>query len=55
MPTGERDFYHMNEDKVKQYFEGLFEVLEMWQEKDTRSQAYRGKEGLWLNFIVRKV
>ena len=55
METNERDFYNMNEDMVKPYLNGLFEVLEIWQEKDNRSQISPSKEGMWLNFIVRKI
>lgn len=54
MPTPERDFWHMNEEKVKPYLEGIFEILELWTEKDTRSKVSPSQEGMWLNFIVRK-
>jgi SAM-dependent methyltransferase len=55
METPERDFYNMNENKVMQYFEGLFNVIELWQKKDIRSKVAPSPEGMWLNFIVRKI
>lgn len=55
MPTPERDFYNMNEENIAPYFNGLFDVIEIWQEQDTRSQVNPSKEGKWLCFIVRKL
>lgn len=55
MKTPERDFYNMNENKVLHYFAGLFNVVELWQQKDNRRQAAPSPEGMWLNFIVRKI
>lgn len=48
----DRDFYNMNEDTIKPYFNGLFEVVKIWTEKSKRFSP--SKESLWLNFIVRK-
>ncbi|XVN43773.1 MAG: methyltransferase domain-containing protein [Rickettsia hoogstraalii] len=48
-----RDFYNMNEDTIKPYFNGLFEVVKIWTEKSKRFSP--SKEALWLNFIVKKV
>lgn len=46
----ERDFYNMNESKILPYFEGLFDILEVYTKKDTRNNV----EDMWLFFIVRK-
>lgn len=54
MPTLERDFWNMNEENVKPYFEGIFDIVEIWTELDTRSKASPSQEGMWLNFIVKK-
>ena len=54
MPTLERDFYNMNESMVLPYFEGLFDVLEIWTEKDTRSKKSPSQDAMILNFIARK-
>ncbi len=43
MPTSGRDFWNMNESKVLPYFEGLFDVIEMWKEHDTRSKISPAK------------
>ncbi|QQV74541.1 hypothetical protein H6P87_00075 [Rickettsia tillamookensis] len=48
----DRDFYNMNEDTIKLYFNGLFEVVKIWTEKSKRFSP--SKEALWLNFIVKK-
>ena len=48
----DRDFYNMNEDTIKPYFNGLFEVVKIWTEKSKR--FFPSKEALWLNFIVKK-
>jgi len=50
--TNERDFYNMNEDKIKPYFDGLFEIVKIWTEKSNRFSP--SKEALWLNFFVKK-
>jgi hypothetical protein len=55
METPERDFYTMHEDKVTPYFTGLFDVMEMWQKKGAPSKRAPGPQGMWLNFIVRKI
>lgn len=55
METPERDFYNMNENKVMPYFDGLFDIIELWQKKDNRSRVAPSPEGMWLNFIVRKI
>jgi len=52
MPTNERDFYNMNEDTIKPYFDELFDIVKIWTEKSNRFSP--SKEGLWLNFIVKK-
>ena len=55
MPTAERDFYNMTKDTVEPYFDHLFEVLELWTKKDNTSKVAPSPDGLWLNFIVRKL
>lgn len=55
MATKDRDFYNMDEDEVKPYFKDLFEILEIWQEKDSRGQIDQNNKTMWLNFIVRKL
>lgn len=55
MTTPERDFYNMNEDKVTPYFVELFDIIELWQKKDNRSKIAPSPEGMWFNFIVRKI
>ncbi len=45
----------MHEDKVTPYFTGLFDVMEMWQKKGAPSKRAPGPQGMWLNFIVRKI
>ena len=55
METPERDFYNMNENKVMPYLRGLFNVIELWEEKDNRSKVAPSSEGMLLNFIVRKI
>jgi SAM-dependent methyltransferase len=52
--TPEREFWNMNEITILPYFEGLFEVLEIWKEKDTRGRVSPNPENSWLYFIVRK-
>ncbi|HJD60063.1 MAG TPA: class I SAM-dependent methyltransferase [Rickettsia endosymbiont of Omalisus fontisbellaquei] len=54
MSANERDFYNMNEDTIKPYFDGLFDIVRIWTEEDTRSKVSPSKDGLWLNFIVKK-
>ena len=54
MPTDERNFWNMNESKVLPYFEGLFDVVKVWKEPDTRSKLSPSKDQAWLNFIVKK-
>ncbi len=54
MPTLERDFWNMNEENVKPYFEDIFDIVEIWTEPDTRSKVSPSQEGMWLNFIVKK-
>ncbi|WP_341788315.1 MULTISPECIES: class I SAM-dependent methyltransferase [unclassified Rickettsia] len=49
----DRDFYNMNEDIVKPYFDGLFDIIKMWTSEDGRISA--SKDKLWFNFIVRKI
>ena len=53
--TPERDFYNMNKEKVMPYFVELFEVIELWQKKDNTSKVAPSPDGMWLNFIVRKI
>ena len=52
--TPERDFYNMTENKVIPYFEGLFDVMELWQKKDSNGKAAENPASMWLNFIARK-
>jgi SAM-dependent methyltransferase len=54
MATPDRDFWLMDENIVPPYFEGLFEVLDLWTEKDTRSKVAPSVDQMWLNFVVRK-
>jgi SAM-dependent methyltransferase len=49
-----REFYNMNEETVLPYLEDLFEVIEICQTEDTRSQVAPSPDNAWLNFIVRK-
>jgi SAM-dependent methyltransferase len=55
MPTKERDFWSMSKETITPYFSDLFEVIEMWDEEDTRSKVSPSKAGKWLNFIVKKI
>jgi len=55
MTTLERDFYNMNEEKVSLYFDGIFDVHEIWVEQDTRSKVSPSLEAMWLNFVTKKV
>lgn len=55
MPTAERDFYNMTKDTIRPYFDNLFEILEIWTKKDNTSKVAPSPDGLWLNFIVRKL
>ncbi|CAK6511226.1 class I SAM-dependent methyltransferase [Rickettsia helvetica] len=50
--SDDRDFYNMNEDTIKPYFNGLLEIVKIWTEKSKRFSP--SKEALWLNFIVKK-
>ena len=54
MKTQERDFWNMDEQSVRPYFNGIFDVVKIWKEKDMRSKVSPGQSGMWLNFIVRK-
>ncbi len=54
MPTPEREFWNMNETTILPYFEELFEVIEIWKEKDARSSISPSPDQAWLHFIVRK-
>jgi len=54
MPTLERDFWNMGEETIKPYLEERFEILEIWQEKDTRSKVAPSPDAKWLNFIAKK-
>jgi SAM-dependent methyltransferase len=55
MPTEERDFWNMDEEKVKPYLAGLFEIIEIWTTPDKTSKIVTSPSGLWLKFIGRKV
>lgn len=55
METPERVFYNMNEDKTTTYFSELFDIVELWKEKDDRSKLATRPDGMWINFIVRKI
>lgn len=55
MTNEERDFYNMNEDIIKLYLINLFELVEIWLEKDNRSKISPSKDGMWLNFIAKKI
>ncbi|WP_371920417.1 tellurite resistance-like protein [Rickettsia sp. TH2014] len=54
MQVNDRDFYNMNEDTIMPYFDGLFDIIKIWTEEDSRSKVAPSKDGLWLNFIVKK-
>jgi SAM-dependent methyltransferase len=54
MPTAERDFWNMDKQSIKPYFEDLFEPLLIWEEVDTRSKPASSPTGKWLNFVVKK-
>lgn len=54
MVTEERDFWNMNETSILPYVEGLFEVIDVWKEKDRRSKVAPSLEPFWLNFLVKK-
>ncbi len=49
-----REFYNMNETTILPYIKGLFEIIEICQTEDTRSQVAPSPDKAWLNFIVRK-
>jgi hypothetical protein len=44
----------MNETKIQPYFDGLFDIISMWTEKDVISKLSPSKDQAWLRFIVRK-
>lgn len=54
MPTAEREFWNMDEKSILPYLEGLFDVVEIWTERDTRSRVAPSPDGMWLHCIVRK-
>jgi len=54
MPTPERDFWNMDENMIQSYFEGLFDVITIWTQKDKLSKLAPSPKGLWLKFVVRK-
>lgn len=54
MSTAERDFWNMDEERLLEYAEGLFEPLHIWTEEDTRSQKNPSVDKKILNFILRK-
>lgn len=49
-----REFYNMTEATILPYLEGLFEIIEISQMADVRSQVAPSPDNAWLNFIVRK-
>jgi SAM-dependent methyltransferase len=55
MPTEERDFWNMDEPTLLPYLKGLFKVIDLWAEKDSRSKVSPSPEQMWLNFLVRKI
>lgn len=54
MPTEERDFWNMDESSILPYVEGLFDVINVWTEKDRRSKIAPSLSQQWLNFLVKK-
>ena len=54
MPTAEREFWNMDESKISPYLEGMFEVVDIWKEKDTRSKISPSPDQMLLYFVVRK-
>jgi len=55
MATPERDFWNMDESTILPYLSELFDVKEIWTEKDTRSKVAPSQDGMWLNFIAKKI
>lgn len=53
--TPDREFWDMDETRALCYLEGLFEVIKIWTEKDTRSKVSPSPDQKWLYFIARKV
>lgn len=51
---GARDFYDMNEKKIKPYLAPLFENLCFTVSEDTRSQVAASPLKQWFNILVRK-
>lgn len=49
-----REFYNMTEASILPYIEGLFEIIEINQTEDTRSQIAPSPDKAWLNFIAKK-
>jgi SAM-dependent methyltransferase len=54
MTIGERDFYNMDPTTILPYFQGLFEVIHMWDSPDSTSQVAPSPSKSWFNFLVRK-
>lgn len=49
-----RDFYNMTETTVLPYLEDLFEIIEICQMADVRSQVAPSPDKAWLSFIAKK-
>jgi hypothetical protein len=54
MTIEERDFYNMDATTILPYFQGLFEVIHMWDSPDATSQVAPSSSKSWFNFLVRK-
>lgn len=54
MSVSGREFYNMTEASILPYLKDLFEVIEISQTEDTRSQVAPSPDKAWLNFIVKK-
>lgn len=51
--AGERFFSDMNEAMLVPYLEGFFELLDVWQSADQRSETL-SPERSWLHFVARR-
>ncbi len=54
MCVNERHFSNMTETMLRPYVEELFDVIDIWTEKDTRSRVAPSKNAMWLHFLARK-
>ena len=54
MYSAERDFWNMDEIKLLPYLDGLFEIVDLWKVKDTRSKVSPSPNQMILHFIAKK-